>query len=330
MTRTANYRHRLVVAWVILAAQAPAFGQEAISRSATVVNRAAGTVLSEAISRAVTVMNRTNTIALGEAISRATTVVNRANDPVFSEAFSRIATVVNRADVIAFSEAISRGASICNGVGAADTDGDAVQDCLDNCPSLNNPLQEDADGDGVGDACEPRLTAVFSRKARDSLSLGVGAAVTSEPRQGGIQELLLRFDDLPHGPGEDPVALEDKVCPPPGTYAPYAGASSITVTVLGYNLRLIFTPALENTHTYRLTVDAEVTTQADPFLEVRGLVGDANSDGRVNATDRSAVVGVWTGSGYSPSTDIDNSGRTNATDRSVVVGAWTGVQNCAP
>ena len=34
-----------------------------------------------------------------------------------------------------------------------DTDGDEVADCLDNCPSLANPTQEDCDGDGIGDAC---------------------------------------------------------------------------------------------------------------------------------------------------------------------------------
>jgi hypothetical protein len=61
------------------------------------------------------------------------------------------------------------------------------------------------------------------------------------------------------------------------------------------------------------------------------LAGDANSDGRVNATDRSFVVAVWTASNYSANTDLDTNGRTNATDRSIVIGAWTGTgTNCAP
>jgi hypothetical protein len=36
-----------------------------------------------------------------------------------------------------------------------DSDGDGWLDCYDNCPNDPNQFQEDANGDGVGDACEP-------------------------------------------------------------------------------------------------------------------------------------------------------------------------------
>jgi len=35
-----------------------------------------------------------------------------------------------------------------------DSDGDGIDDSLDNCPYVPNPNQADADGDGVGDVCD--------------------------------------------------------------------------------------------------------------------------------------------------------------------------------
>ncbi len=39
-------------------------------------------------------------------------------------------------------------------VAAQDSDGDGINDVFDNCPSIANPTQDDADGDGFGDACD--------------------------------------------------------------------------------------------------------------------------------------------------------------------------------
>ena len=134
----------------------------------------------------------------------------------------------------------------------------------------------------------------------------------------------------PGGPGPEPVSIDEKECPPPGRYVPYSGASTNSAAIEGNELVLVFTPALENGRTYRINIGPEVTSLPGQFVEVRALVGDVNSDGFVNAADRSEVVGVWTGSNFSCGTDLDNSGRTNGADRSIVVSAWTGSQNCAP
>ena len=42
-----------------------------------------------------------------------------------------------------------------------DLDGDGVPDDLDVCPGLPDPLQQDGDGDGVGDACDPYPSAAL-------------------------------------------------------------------------------------------------------------------------------------------------------------------------
>lgn len=36
-----------------------------------------------------------------------------------------------------------------------DTDNDGFPNNVDNCPAIANPLQANADGDALGDACDP-------------------------------------------------------------------------------------------------------------------------------------------------------------------------------
>ncbi len=50
---------------------------------------------------------------------------------------------------------------------ANDADGDGLCGDVDNCPAAFNPLQEDANGDGAGDACQPSVTIVSIDPTRE-------------------------------------------------------------------------------------------------------------------------------------------------------------------
>ena len=49
---------------------------------------------------------------------------------------------------------IENGATLEDDASGADTDGDGIDDDLDNCPNATNPDQADTDSDGTGDACD--------------------------------------------------------------------------------------------------------------------------------------------------------------------------------
>lgn len=50
---------------------------------------------------------------------------------------------------------MSRILAVCNNCSLPDGDGDGISNGMDNCPNTFNPNQADADGDGLGDACDP-------------------------------------------------------------------------------------------------------------------------------------------------------------------------------
>jgi hypothetical protein len=80
--------------------------------------------------------------------------------------------------------------------GVPDTDGDGYPDVADACPAVSDPEQRDADGDGLGDACE-----------------GGGGACGAE-----VTDAKLTLAKLKTPPGDDGLSLT-------GTLAPLAGGA---------------------------------------------------------------------------------------------------------
>ena len=178
--------------------------------------------------------------------------------------------------------------------------------------------------------CPAAPTAsIVSAVSRHGCDLALIPGVVSEPRQLGVSEVRISFDIPPGAPGPGSIAVEQATCSTP-VFAPYSGASLPAASRFGNDVAITFQPALENAATYRIALGPPITSIGGQHVELRALIGDVNGDGLANATDRSVVVGVWTGSGFDCRTDLDGDGLTNALDRSIVVGAWTGPQNCAP
>lgn len=91
---------------------------------------------------------------------------------------------------------------------ATDGDGDGVADVDDNCASVANPGQEDANANGVGDACDPYLRAITITAPSSEYLVGTTVPLTASVSTGsgapepGVTVHIQRLadDSTPIGP----------------------------------------------------------------------------------------------------------------------------------
>jgi subtilisin family serine protease len=109
---------------------------------------------------------------------------------------------------------VDAGAAVAFANGGTDTDADGVLDSVDSCPSVANADQADADGDGLGDACDPDLDGDGVPNAGDNCPSVANPGQADADRDG----LGDACDPTPAG---DAVAGTTPGAPtPPATSAP--------------------------------------------------------------------------------------------------------------
>jgi len=101
-------------------------------------------------------------------------VVDRADDLVSqggSAGAADVAEVAGQLQTINAGE-VTYVALPAQNTGDSDVDGDGVIANVDNCPLVANPDQEDSDGNGIGDACEPTpFVRCVARRQSDYLAV---------------------------------------------------------------------------------------------------------------------------------------------------------------
>jgi len=93
-----------------------------------------------------------------------------------------------------------------DGVGDAcddDADNDGIKDGLDNCPTITNADQKDTDGDKVGDACDNCPSVANPRPQTDTDGDGIGDACEQDRDNDGVDDKDDNCPDTPNKNQED-------------------------------------------------------------------------------------------------------------------------------
>ena len=205
------------------------------------------------------------------------------------------------------------------------------------------------DCDEINDVCIQQGTVVSAASRRQhtgrpdqDVAINYPASVededvTSEPREGGIERLVIDFDTVPGTCGGGGGCLVVDYQPGgagthPGDESSWVPFAAVTVAFnsIVSNTLILDISDLDPCATYRFTVGDEVTGIADQSIQVRNLLGDMDDSGMTNAGDKGPLYGTIAGSGYSPKTDLNTDGVTNAGDKGPLYGTIAGDCNEAP
>ncbi|HWC14058.1 MAG TPA: CocE/NonD family hydrolase [Actinomycetota bacterium] len=172
----------------------------------------------------------------------------------------------------------------------ADTDGDGVADDADNCPEVANPGQEDADGDGRGNACDPaeHTTIQFTERSAESGQHSDAAAfeVRLTDEQGdAVTNAAVDFTFTGPGGSRSATAQTDANGIAATSFGLSDPAGSAYVTAFYGGREHVFEPSSN-------TADFVVLHEATKLsLEVTGKGSKARLVGRLLDDDGTAVAG---------------------------------------
>lgn len=224
--------------------------------------------------------------------------------------------------------------------GGTDTDQDLVADGCDNCPSTANPLQEDVNHDGRGDACDNTKPG---SNVRVDLDNGVKAKFVLVTQTGWSACTI--GNTGPSAPqSRHPVPRNSPRYYDVTTNALVGGDIEVCVLYsqgditgpeneleLWHHNGSVWTEVTQSVDTITNTICGLVTSLS-PFLVTEpcclGVTGNINTVGIVDLADLSALVSYLTGGGYVlpcfDEANVNTSGIVDLADLSALVSYLTG------